>query len=415
MKPPTCLDLFCGCGGFSLGLERAGFRTLAAVDVDPAAITTFQCNFPHVTHALQRDLTVFAPSDFVKQTGITRVNLIVGGPPCHGFPTARVPGGNHGKNPGDDPRRELYRYFYRFLEFFRPELFVLENVPGILTAGRGVYFERIMRSGQALNYRLRIAVLHAGRYGIPQKRIRVFFFGTRQDLPPFDIPRFLPPTHEIPSPGKTKFTDWFPEPFWGDVPRPEPLITLGEAIDDLPPLAAGEGAEEMDYDLERRRIHLERHGSWYLEQVLEVHRTPKLTSHVARRHNAWDLRDFARLLEGETSAAAMRRGVVFERPGMKWRFKYGYTRQSRNDLCSSIVAHLSRDGLMYIHPTQNRSLTPREAARVQSFPDWFRFPVAHIHRFRLIGNAVPPRLAWVIGRGLLDYGRHHGLEFTSTP
>ena len=123
-----------------------------------------------------------------------------------------------------------------------------------------------------------------------------------------------------------------------------------------------------------------------------------LTSHVARFHSERDLRDFARLREGETSATAMRvRGVEFEFPYDKSSFKDRYTRQSRSHPCSTIVAHLSKDGLMFIHPTQSRSLTPREAARIQSFPDWFRFPESRTQAYRLIGNAVPPLVSEAVG------------------
>ena len=136
----------------------------------------------------------------------------------------------------------------------------------------------------------------------------------------------------------------------------------------------------------------------YLREVLEIDRAEKLTGHVARPHSERDLRDFARLREGETSAVAMRvRGVEFEFPYDRSSFKDRYTRQSRWHPCSTIVAHLSKDGLMFIHPTQNRSLTAREAARIQSFPDWFRFPEARTQAYRLIGNAVPPLVAEAVG------------------
>lgn len=135
----------------------------------------------------------------------------------------------------------------------------------------------------------------------------------------------------------------------------------------------------------------------HLYSVMEVHQARKLTAHRARPHNDRDLRDFARLKEGESSARAMRRGVQFEFPYRKDRFKDRYTRQSRWDACSTIVAHLSKDGLMFIHPTQNRSLTPREAAHIQSFPDWFEFPIARTHQFRVIGNAVPPLVGEAVG------------------
>ena len=156
---------------------------------------------------------------------------------------------------------------------------------------------------------------------------------------------------------------------------------------------AGGGQEETDYDRERRKAFIAKYRRRYLYKTLEVRRATKLTAHRARPHSERDLRDFARLLEGEQCAAAMKRGESFEFPYDEEGFKDRYTRQHRNEPCSTIVAHLSKDGLMFIHLTQNRSLTPREAARVQSFPDWFQFPVSRTSQFRAIGNAVPPLVA----------------------
>lgn len=129
----------------------------------------------------------------------------------------------------------------------------------------------------------------------------------------------------------------------------------------------------------------------------------KLTAHRARPHNDRDLRDFARIHEGETADAAITRGEKMEFPYDRNVFLDRYTRQHRERLCSTIVAHLAKDGLMFIHPTQNRSLTPREAARVQTFPDWFRFPVARTHQFRIIGNAVPPLVAEAVGCEIKEF------------
>ncbi len=390
-RPLTCLDLFCGCGGFALGMERAGFRTLAAVDVDPVAVTSFRCNFPHVACVLQRDLTTLQPAELDELLRGPEVDVIVVGPPCQGFSSARRrDGSNHGHRLKEDPRRYLYRAFLDYVGYFRPRVFVMENVRGIKTAAGGEFHTRVHAEARALGYRVLSSEIRAWQYGVPQKRIRQFIIGTRCDLPLFVLRRFLAPTHGDPTPGADR--------------RALPLpVTLGEAIGDLPPLAAGEGAEEMEYDLEQRRAHLARYGDRYLERVLGVHLASRLTAHTARPHSERDLRDFARLREGETSAAALRRGVRFEWPYSKEHFKDRYTRQSRDGLCSTIVAHLSRDGLMFIHPTQNRSLTPREAARVQSFPDWFRFPVARTHQYRLIGNAVPPVLAEAVGRAVRHF------------
>jgi DNA (cytosine-5)-methyltransferase 1 len=175
------------------------------------------------------------------------------------------------------------------------------------------------------------------------------------------------------------------------------------AIGDLPILRAGGGVEETDYPLKYRERYLKKFGPQFLTDVLEINRSAKLTSHVARRHSERDLRDFKKLREGENSSEAIKRGVKFDFPYDKNKFKDRYTRQDRREPCSTIVAHMSKDGLMFIHPTQNRSLTAREAARIQSFPDWFVFPVARTHQLRLIGNAVPPLVGEAVGDGVKHY------------
>jgi DNA (cytosine-5)-methyltransferase 1 len=179
---------------------------------------------------------------------------------------------------------------------------------------------------------------------------------------------------------------------------------LWEAIGDLPPLAAGAGREESEYDVDRFANQLEIYGGRYILDVLEVDITKTLTAHRARPHSERDLRDFALLREGENSKEAMqKREIKFEFPYDKEIFTDRYTRQHRNEPCSTIVAHLSKDGLMFIHPTQKRSLTPREAARIQSFPDWFEFPIARTHQFRVIGNAVPPLVGESVGIAVKNY------------
>ncbi len=377
---PTFIDLFCGCGGFSLGLERAGFEGLAAIDFNKEAVEVFRANLHGIPHVLEKDLTKFRPGHLEKLIGTREVDLIVGGPPCQGFSTARqVDGANHGTRLKDEPRRHLYREFLRYVKHFQPKVFVMENVLGIRSASGGTYFSKVQAEARKLGYKVHAQIEDCVKLGVPQKRRRQLFIGTR-----VGIPQSFRPGLDLPA-------------------RAVADATLWEAIADLPPLKAGEGDETGPYDLERRARSLTPRSSRFLHEVLEVDKAGQLTAHRARPHSDRDLRDFLLLREGESSAEAMRRGVEFEFPYDKSSFKDRYTRQHRRRPCSTIVAHLAKDGLMFIHPTQNRTLTPREAARVQSFPDWFRFPVARTHQFRVIGNAVPPLVSEAVGHAVIKY------------
>lgn len=392
----TFLDLFCGCGGFSLGLERAGFQCLAALDFNPEAITTFKANFSKDTLALRKDLTKFSPARLAAQLGVNSVDVIVGGPPCQGFSTVRqVDAANHGSRVRRDKRRYLYRVFLEYVAAFRPRVFVMENVMGIQSAAKGKFFTQVQAEARALGYRVQAQVEEAWKLGVPQKRRRQLVIGVRDDIPGYFPGELAPSRRSRREEDQTS----------GDqsLVTSTPTVKLWDAIGDLPALTAGAGQDECDYDLIRRASYLATRGEsakHYLETVLEISRAPKLTAHRARPHNEQDLRDFARVREGEHSGDAEARGEQMEFTYKRTCFKDRYKRQSREDLCSTIVAHLSKDGLGFIHPTQNRSLTPREAARIQSFPDWFRFPVARTHQFRLIGNAVPPLVAEAVGEEL---------------
>jgi DNA (cytosine-5)-methyltransferase 1 len=359
-------------------MQRAGFKVLAAIDFNNEAIQTFKANMAKDTLALHKDLTKFSPDQLAAQLGVNQVDVIVGGPPCQGFSTARQrDGANHGERRLiPDERRQLFREFLCYVGYFKPRIFVMENVLGIRSAAGGEYFTAVQKEARLLGYRVHGQVEDAWELGVPQKRRRQLFVGVRADLPAYFLPELKP------------------------APRAEPRTWLGAAIGDLPILRAGGGDDERDYDFARRSEHVEHQGQTalnYLVNVLEIDRAAKLMNHIARPHSERDLRDFARLREGENSATAMRdRAVKFEFPYDKSSFKDRYTRQSRWHPCSTVVAHLSKDGLMFIHPTQNRSFTPREAARIQSFPDWFQFPIARTHQFRVIGNAVPPLVSEAI-------------------
>jgi DNA (cytosine-5)-methyltransferase 1 len=397
------LDLFCGCGGFSLGLERAGLKCVAAIDVDSKAIEVFRTNFSDVPHILERDLTTFKPEMLRQLIGKQKIDMIVGGPPCQGFSRVRkVDGANNGNRLVEDPRRLLYKNYLQYVEFFKPSIFVMENVPGIRQAAGGEFFKAIQLDARKLGYRVHAATVLAWRHGVPQKRERQLIIGTASSLPIFSMAIHVPQTHADPErvnsrkPGEQRGGR-------GRRKKLEPPVTLWEAIGDLPPLEIKSGGFNADYDPVRGREHLEKFGRRYMLDVLEVHRSEGLTAHVSRHHSERDLRDFDRLKEGESAKQALKRGEKMEFPYDRSHFLDRYTRQHRDQLCSTIVAHLSKDGLMYIHPTQRRSLTVREAARIQTFPDWFLFPSSKLISYRLIGNAVPPLLGHAVGRGIRQY------------
>jgi len=386
----TYLDLFSGCGGFSLGLNWAGLKCLAAIDFNAPAIDTFKANYPHVPHALVKDLTAFRPEDLDKLIAPSRVDLIVGGPPCQGFSKARqVDGANHGDRLVHDPRRDLYKEFLRYVKYYQPKVFIMENVPGLRSAAGGEFFTRVQVESRELGYRVIPYEVEAWRFGVPQKRVRQLFIGTRRELPLFIPDRYIKQTHV-----------GIDEPVEAGL---QPPVTLGEAIGDLPYIVPGDDRFHRLYEPELRKAHIKKYGKRYVDKVLLANKPKVLTAHTARPHSQRDLRDFMRLNEGENSKQAIARGEEMEFPYDRENFKDRYTRQHRDELCSTIVAHLKKDGLMFIHPVQCRSLSPREAARVQSFPDTFLLPEAPTHSFAQIGNAVPPLVGQAMGLAVKEY------------
>ncbi len=384
----TFIDLFSGCGGFSIGLEQAGMTCLAGIDNNALAISTFKANHSENTLALVKDIIEFRPDELEALIGISHVDLIVGGPPCQGFSSARQNvGSNSGQRLIEDPRRELYKYFLKFVNHFRPKIFVMENVTGIKRMQNGIYFTAIQNEARQIGYRVLPIEINTWEFGVPQKRIRQLFIGTLTELPIFVPANSIRKTHSL-----NPVVDGL-----------APIVTLGEAIEDLPHLAAGDERIIRDYDPELRKRYLHKYSGEFLNYVLNINNSSELSWHCARRHSARDLRDFARLREGETCKQALARGVEMEFPYDRGTFKDRFTRQDRKSLCSTIVAHLQKDGLMFIHPTQPRSLTPREAARVQTFPDTFKFCGHRTTVFSQIGNAVPPLIGKKIGQGILQY------------
>ena len=370
-------------------MRDAGFRVLAAVDSDPHAAAVYRENRISEHPILQEDLRGLKPERLRRVVGGRPVDVIAAGLPCQGFSHARqVDGANSGERLVADGRRELFRPFMEHVRFFKPRMFVIENVVGMRSAEGGRIYDALFHAAREAGYELDCEVLRAARFGVPQKRARLVYVGVRKELPPFSVKERVRPTHSETDKGGGGL---------------KPRVTLWEAIGDLPRLAAGE--EKRRPDRGRLKNHLRRYGGRYLKRVVGASPDRELTAHAARPHSARDLGDFGKLREGENSGQAEERGEKMDFPYSRESFRDRYTRQHRNRPASTIVAHMSRDGLMFIHPTQLRSLTPREAARLQNFPDDFLFSVAQTHQYRLIGNAVPRLLFRAVGRAAAKYLR----------
>ena len=198
------IDLFCGCGGFSLGFEKAGFNVLLGIDVWKDALTTFEYNHKK-SKTLQADLSILSPEKIVPLLKGEKIDVIIGGPPCQGISVA-------GKRLVDDIRNRLYENFVRFVDYFRPKAFVMENVPNILSIGKGIIKDSVITDFSKLGYTIEYKVLTASDFGVPQNRRRAFFVGFLNEH------RFI-----------------FPKPFETG------KITSSEALSDLPEDSVSDG------------------------------------------------------------------------------------------------------------------------------------------------------------------------------
>jgi DNA (cytosine-5)-methyltransferase 1 len=371
-------DLFCGAGGFTWGWERAGFSTRVAIDHDILATRTHELNFPHAL-TLNRDLTLFQPKDLLGLLGARPQSLlaIVGGPPCQGWSHAGRSKLRSLRNDKQsllkDPRNRLYRRFLDYVDFFRPPICVMENVPGMLSVEGTNVAETIIAHFDDVGYRCTFAQVNARWFGAPQDRRRLIFMGVRRDI-----------GLRLPASGLETFASRFRR----DVLRlPAADTNVRQAIGDLPEVAHGAHEDPVIY---RAPTKLSRYA-----QLMRERSNGMLTDHVTREHNDQDLEAFASMAEGgqyhELDARFKRyRDDIFKDKYRKLRW---------DAPAGTVTAHLSKDCYSHIHPQQTRTVSIREAARFQSFPDDFRFFGNMGDRFRQIGNAVPPLMAF----GIAEY------------
>ena len=405
----TAIDLFAAPGGLSLGFEMAGFRVLAAVDIDSRGMETYRFNFPK-TKTIVKDIRKLGAKELMKTAEINagELHVLVGGPPCQGFSTigrvkiaslAREGKWRHLKihHPRfiDDPRNVLYKEFMRMVKDIKPMFVVMENVPGMMSYRNGEVVRQIIEDFRILGYRASAKVLNAADYGVPQIRKRIIFIATRIEKAPLVFPR---PTH-APRPAKSVIE------YVGNrdaVHRVLPYVTVWEAIGDLPdPVPGRPGLSDypIPYDRDPFSDYQKFMRSWGGGPPDGM-----VHNHITRQHSQRDLLAFSVLKEGQwwkDLPSEIKRLYGYRDDIFKDKMK----RLKRDAPSWTITAHLHKDGYMYIHPTQPRSITVREAARLQSFPDRFIFRGSRTDQFKQVGNAVPPLMARAIAAEI-----RHALE-----
>lgn len=376
-------DLFSGAGGLSLGAIWAGADVIFANDVWETAAQTYARNHPR-TELFAASIRELSPQMIMRSTGIQRgeLDILLGGPPCQGF-SIYAPVRHH-----RDKRNLLVREFVRIAEGLLPKYLVIENVPGLLSFGSGRVLRRIYEGLGAIGYSVKHRVLLAARYGVPQERWRLIILARRWDMPEAEFPVV---THRVVA--RANFTGgayWRRERALLESSYSRSLkepITIKEAIADLPRLKNGDGVEPIPMppaDPSRLSAY-----QWWARDG-----TSELWNHVAPKLGDINLRRLRFIPPGGNWRNIPRRLLpAGMRRAEKGDHTKRYGRLRPNGLSCTILTACDPHWGSFFHYSQDRIITPREAARLQSFPDKYAFCGTSSMQYRQIGNAVPPLFA----------------------
>jgi DNA (cytosine-5)-methyltransferase 1 len=384
------IDLFCGAGGITEGFRQAGYECLYANDSMPEAIRTFELNHSEAW-ADCGDIEKVNPAKIRAELGIKKgeLDVLVGGPPCQGFSI------NAPDRFLQDPRNKLFRDYVRFLEEFEPKTFLFENVPGLLSLGDGKVLDRILSEFVRLDYHVTVKILFAAHYGVPQERWRLILLGSKlSEIAPPEPTHYASGranfrggggvlTFQLTDSGKRKLL---------------PAVTVAEAIGDLPRLTMGEGAEIIGYTAGK----------------------PSAYARLMRNPEGVTYNHFAARLAKQNAER-----MKFVKPGGSWRdiphelLPKGMQRARKSDHTKR-YGRLRNDGLAgtimtkcdphwgtVFLPDQERTLTVREAARFQSFPDTYQFLGPRVSQYEQVGNAVPVLMAKAIAAQIRTHLEAH--------
>lgn len=351
------IDIFSGAGGLSLGAEMAGIQISAAIEINSNAAKTFMRNHKYAK-VLQGDIKEIDHRSL--QIGNRSIFVIMGGPPCQGFSMSNTRTRNM-----ENQKNYLFLEFVRFVQKIKPEWFVLENVGGLTSINKGKTRAMIEDYFRALGYDIKSEVLWASNYGVPQNRNRFFMVGNR-----LGIDFHFPQKHNM-------------------------VYTVEDAISDLPSLKNGEMLDEAIYtkSLEDASSYaqLMRQGSDMAQQ------------NYVSRNNDLVIERYKYIGQGQNWQAIP--DFLMQNYANKWRCHSGIYKRLRADQPSVVISNYRKS--MLIHPWENRGISVREAARLQSFPDTFIFEGSLMHIQQQIGNAVPPLLAKAVFQQIIKQTKEH--------
>lgn len=375
-------DIFCGTGGFSKGFEncdKVRFEVAFGIDLLPTSAGTFKLNHKNAV-SISQDIRTVRRQDVGNLTGIKRgeLDVLIGGPPCQGFSSIRP----FRSSNDDDPRNSLFEEYASFVNYFRPTVFVLENVVGLATHKNGNTIEIIQECFKKLGYDTDWKLLNASHFGVPQKRERLIIIGVEEG----GRINFPQPTHShngatIGYKNRSKVIS-SPQLDLFNREKLPAAVTVMESIGDLPPINSGEEATEYilppinQYQMERRKgnscltLHKATNHS---EKMLEIIKNSGKNINCIPKHL---------ITSGFSSCYSRLNG---DEPAVTITVNFVHPASNR---C--------------IHPTLNRALTPREGARLQSFDDDFEFSGSRTQITKQIGNAVPPLLGRAIADAIAD-------------
>lgn len=340
---PTVIDLFAGVGGLSLGFELAGFDIMLANEYDESIAEAYKLNHTKTKMIIADIKNLPIEDTFSEYRG--KVDVVIGGPPCQGFSQKGQ------RKTINDERNFLFKYFIAVVDYLRPRYFVMENVPNLLTAENGFFKKEVYDLFTVKGYALVSDTLNAADYGVPQNRRRAVIIGKLDGLP-----------LQLPVPSRHTVTIW-------------------DAISDLAYHNSGEGSECEDYRVEPQ--------SEYQRRLRDG--SEKLYNHKSTTHSALAIERLNMIPPNSGKE------VLPEEHLTKSIYSGTWTRMGKDEISVTITTRFDTPSSgKFTHPYLNRAITVREAARIQSFPDKFKFIGTKGSQMKQVGNAVPPLLAKAI-------------------